>query len=603
MDNKDLTIYYQNCRGVRTKLHALYMSILSFSYDIIILTETWLVPDIANSEFVDPRYVVYRCDRDRNTTGRLDGGGVLIAVLRVLQSCLLDTPGCPASIEHLVVGIPSNDSKTHVISAVYIPPWAPTDVHTSHFDGLMDLLNESNVENVFIVGDYNLPEMTWMTAQQGNSQQNTNVICSGPSPLCLPMSQLITTLKASQLNNIINGNGKILDLFISNTSCSVNPAIDPLLPIDTHHPPFVATVATNMPIQVLKRKTFTKYDFRKADYDVINKQISEVAWDNLLNSLPSQEAVHCFYDILDGITELNVPRIKSRSLDFPIWFSAQLIKIFKRKQRLWVKWKKFKNVKHYNEFSECRATFKDACKTCYSNYINSIEDSLTSNIKHFWKYVANRKNKSGVPSTMRYQNTESSAPEEICDMFSKFFQSVFEPNTFTLPAWAPSPHCNDNVNLLDNLHINEDKILKELKLLDSTKGAGPDGYPALFFRNVAGSICRPLYIIYNKCLTEGVFPEEWKQAYITPVHKNGSKHDVEQYRPISILSTLSKLFERLVHNEIYPILHSIIIPEQHGFVKQRSTVSNLLIFSNYLFEKMDRRLQVDAVYTDFKKGF
>lgn len=66
---------------------------------------------------------------------------------------------------------------------------------------------------------------------------------------------------------------------------------------------------------------------------------------------------------------------------------------------------------------------------------------------------------------------------------------------------------------------------------------------------------------------------------------------------------MSKLFERLVHNEIYPILHNTIIPEQHGFVKRRSTTSNLTVFTTNLFECMDSRVQVDAVYTDFKKAF
>lgn len=78
---------------------------------------------------------------------------------------------------------------------------------------------------------------------------------------------------------------------------------------------------------------------------------------------------------------------------------------------------------------------------------------------------------------------------------------------------------------------------------------------------------------------------------------------MEHYRPISLLSTLSKVFERLVHDAIYPELHEIILPEQHGFVKKRSTVTNLVLFTNFLFQSMDHRIQVDAVYTDFCKAF
>ncbi|KAJ8728440.1 hypothetical protein PYW08_016825 [Mythimna loreyi] len=492
----------------------------------------------------------------------------------------------------------------HVVSAVYMPPWASTDEYISHFDALQEFLNEPNVEGVFIVGDYNLPDIAWTAFQAaGGPPQATEMTCTSNSPIYPQLLQLMSSLNAYQFNNIPNGNGKILDLFISNIDSTIYSPLDTLLPVDPHHPPFVAVAPTSLSMEVLKRKTLIKYDFRKANYDIINEQIDEVEWSKLLSHLPSEKAVDMFYKKLDGIISSNVPRVKSRSLDFPVWFSAHLIKLFRKKQRLWIKWKKFQNIKDYNEFAEYRTTFKEACQSCYLAYIKSVEDNLTTNIKHFWKYIANRKNKSGIPSTMNYQNVKSSDPDVICNMFSDFFLSVFEPKSPSLSAWTPPTHCSPNACLIDNLHIDESKILKELKSLDPSKGAGPDGYPASFFKFTAVSICKPLYIIYNKCLSEGVFPAIWKQANITPVHKNGSKHDIEQYRPISILSALSKLFERLVHNEIYPILHSAILPEQHGFVQQRSTISNLLIFSDFLFKNIDKRMQVDAVYTDFKKAF
>ncbi|CAG9790399.1 unnamed protein product [Diatraea saccharalis] len=81
-----LSVYYQNCRGLRTKLHTLYMNVLSHNYDIIILTETWLIENISESEMFDTRYRVFRSDRDRIASGRHDGGGVLIAVRRELAA-------------------------------------------------------------------------------------------------------------------------------------------------------------------------------------------------------------------------------------------------------------------------------------------------------------------------------------------------------------------------------------------------------------------------------------------------------------------------------------------------------------------------------------
>lgn len=104
-------------------------------------------------------------------------------------------------------------------------------------------------------------------------------------------------------------------------------------------------------------------------------------------------------------------------------------------------------------------------------------------------------------------------------------------------------------------------------------------------------------------MKEGTVPQVWKNANVTPVHKNGSKNDVTNYRPISLLTVLSKVLERLVHKAIYPSLHKVIIPEQHGFVSKRSTLTNLVIFTSFLFHSLDNREQVDCIYTDFSKAF
>ncbi|CAK1590637.1 unnamed protein product [Parnassius mnemosyne] len=168
-------------------------------------------------------------------------------------------------------------------------------------------------------------------------------------------------------------------------------------------------------------------------------------------------------------------------------------------------------------------------------------------------------------------------------------------------GWIKHEPNNSSLNgFISTINFTVDMVKKELENLDVCKGSGPDGIPPFFLKYTEDTICVPLTILYNKCIQDGVFPAIWKTANITPIHKEGSKNDVENYRPISLLSVLSKVFERLVHNVIYPVLHNIIIPEQHGFVIKRSTVSNLLVYTTYLFEHRDKGIQVDSVYTDFR---
>ncbi|KAL0818556.1 hypothetical protein ABMA28_008995 [Loxostege sticticalis] len=620
MDNIDtssknhLSIYYQNCRGIRTKLHTLYMNILSNNYDVIVLTETWLTDDIDNNEFIDQRYVVYRCDRDRSASNKQDGGGVLVAVLRGLRPALFDkvtTANASQSkhFEHILVEIPSaNNIKKHLISAAYIPPRSSADVYEKHFDSLQECLINSLIDSFYIIGDYNIPDVIWSpyappSLDLNDDTKSTPLTGIGSTFTHSLLLNSIALLNASQYNGVYNENGKILDLFISNQRTIIQPSSDPLVPPDPHHPPFSALVNIPSVSKAMARLPMAKYNFYKADYDLINIKIKNTDWEALLQPLPVDSCLSTFYNTLDEIIKTHTPLSKSRVNGFPVWFSRSLIRTFRDKQKAWTKWKRFGNLIDYEKFSQLRSAFKKKCKQCHVTYLNTVEDSISKNVKHFWTYVSNLKSKPGIPSTMQYLNTKSNDPVTICNMFSSFFQSAFESSSPFLTQWEPPPkYCSRDI-LISSMSFTEGEISKELKNLDTSKGPGPDGLPPHFLKLTSGSICKPLYIIYNKCMTEGVFPKVWKCANITPVHKSGSRHNVEQYRPISILSTLSKVFERLVHNQVYPILHNVIISEQHGFVKQRSTTTNLLTFTNTLFETVDDGVQMDAVYTDFKKAF
>lgn len=604
-----LTIYYQNCRGIRTKLQALFMNILTRTYDIIILTETWLVPEINNNEFIDQRYVVYRCDRDRASTNKQEGGGVLVAILKIHRPIEVDlntpTNVTPLHnyIEQVAVEIPSGHKlKHHVVAAAYIPPKTPPFVYEKHFESLYETLCNPNVDFFYVAGDYNLPEATWHMSATPNTVISSP-LCSGSTASCDHLNNFMSLLSASQYNSTVNSKGKILDLLISNSPCCVQQESSPLLPADVYHPPFTCDITIKIQNPPMDRQSLQKYNFYKADYKKINDMIQKTNWPELLAQEKSEDALSLFYIKLDQIIKPHTPVTCSRSSNYPVWFSRPLINTFKKKQRAWIKWKKYGNISDYETFTVHRASCRELCGKCFTKYISSVEDSLHSNVKHFWTYISNRKDKPCIPAKVHYKDTQSSEPEVVCDMFSNFFHSVYEPASPLLSQWQPPTETSTACDVVNNLYFNENKILSVLKSLDPTKGPGPDGIPAYFLRYTAAHICIPLAIIYNKCITEGVFPKEWKRANITPVHKGGSKGNVENYRPISILSTLSKVFERLVHNEIYPSLHNVIIEQQHGFVKQRSTTTNLLSFSSFLFDGFDNGLQVDTVYTDFCKAF
>lgn len=159
------------------------------------------------------------------------------------------------------------------------------------------------------------------------------------------------------------------------------------------------------------------------------------------------------------------------------------------------------------------------------------------------------------------------------------------------------------INHVSSVNISPTIIEQSLLKLDKSKGAGSDGIPPIFWSNCAKSLCFPLHIIFTRSLHEGIVPNIWKEAHIIPIYKKGTKTNITNYRGISILNTVSKVLEKLVYNAIYPTISQGIPEMQHGFLRNRSTTTNLACFVNFLTSSIDGGGQVDVVYTDFEKAF
>mgnify|MGYP005983962267 FL=1 len=95
----------------------------------------------------------------------------------------------------------------------------------------------------------------------------------------------------------------------------------------------------------------------------------------------------------------------------------------------------------------------------------------------------------------------------------------------------------------------------------------------------------------------------WKTSKIVPVFKSGDKANVTKYRPIATIPNVAKLFECILSSAIYSHVIGNIANEQHGFVKGRSTATNLCEFTQFVSTTLDNNMQVDVIYTDLSKAF
>lgn len=161
--------------------------------------------------------------------------------------------------------------------------------------------------------------------------------------------------------------------------------------------------------------------------------------------------------------------------------------------------------------------------------------------------------------------------------------------------------CNNEC--FDYFQISNNDILNTINKLDSNKTNSPDGIPAIFYVNTVHAISKPLHIIFNRSLTEMNYPEQWKTSFVSPIHKSGDTDNIENYRPISILSAAAKIFDKLIYAHLISKTSHLITQYQHGFTTGKSTLTNLLEFTDYLSKNMMKGGQVDTIYMDLAKAF
>lgn len=139
--------------------------------------------------------------------------------------------------------------------------------------------------------------------------------------------------------------------------------------------------------------------------------------------------------------------------------------------------------------------------------------------------------------------------------------------------------------------------------LDISKGSGPDDISPMFLKTCCQGLASPLFKIYNLSLASKTFPSRWKTSYVKPIYKSGSRNVIRNYRDVAILSTFGKLFESIVCDSLSKRLSRYISSAQHGFIKGRSTSTNLLEFTNLAIQVIESGSQLDVIYTDFQKAF
>ena len=144
---------------------------------------------------------------------------------------------------------------------------------------------------------------------------------------------------------------------------------------------------------------------------------------------------------------------------------------------------------------------------------------------------------------------------DIANQFNSFFVNVGPDLASEINSNNKLPYTNylrRNVNEIFRFQVQtQDEIMKILTSLRTKDSSGFDGISTKFLRFLAPSLISPLTLIINQSLVTGIFPTKLKIAKVAPLHKKGHSYLMTNYRPVSLLSAISKLFEKVVYNQLY----------------------------------------------------
>ena len=251
-------------------------------------------------------------------------------------------------------------------------------------------------------------------------------------------------------------------------------------------------------------------------------------------------------------------------------------------------------------------------KKSKKKYYKEYFENNISNMKKTWqgiKEIINMNNKSGPQiNQLNYKGKLVDNNKDIANNFNDFFTNIGPILDNEIPV---SQRPNGSIVYLPPRiphsflisPTNPDEINDLINSLDDTKSCGPCSVPTKMLKLVSKEISIPFCNICNTSFDKGVFPDKNKIGKVIPSHKKGSTTDVNNYRPVSLLSTFSKIMEKLmaVRLNSYLELNEIIYPKQFGFGSGYSTTHSLIDIVENIRKTIETRKYGCGVFIDLKK--
>ena len=337
----------------------------------------------------------------------------------------------------------------------------------------------------------------------------------------------------------------LLNLFISSEASICSTMAFPPLGNSDH---VAVSVSIDFPTNSQQDAPFHRitYDYSCADWDGLRDHLRDVPWDNIFK-LGASAAASEFCEWVQVGINVYIPHRKYqvRPHSCP-WFSAACAAAIVYRNHFFRLYQREKSsdskVKFRHASNRCKKVL-EAAKRAYANKANESITSQKLGSRDFWRIVNSviNKGKSDIPPLFNRPEVMFSASDK-----AKLFAENFSLYSNLDDLGVSLPVFPSRTNLkLHNISVTPKMVGKVVMNLVLSKACGPDYIPVVVLKNCEPELSYILAELFNKCLKESCFPDCWKVSPVVPLFKNvGERSTAKNYHPVSLLSVVSKLFER-----------------------------------------------------------
>ena len=563
----------------------------TFPFSLIGITETWLhstSPPIFNID----NYELIHTDR---TNGK--GGGVALYIRNDLQYKIRHDIQIEG-IETLFLEIIDDKYKNKIVGVIYRPPNNVADTFLDKLESCLEFVSREN-KDIYIMGDFNIDLSLPYTVL---GQHFINLLSS------FSFKSLID--KPTRITNVTH---TIIDNIFSNVIDNEQNGII-YYDISDHLPIFTICPNNKHVLKTPNKEHLTRRKETHCNVESLKRDLSQENWNDIYFERDVNSSYEKFINKLLCLYDKNIPltRIKlSKKRNKQPWITQGIIKSISTRTRLYKISLRLPTNENQNKYKKYRNKLTSIIRLSRKLYYsNKIENSKDNN-KLLWQTINDilGKKRSTLNNIEFKDNGHPiQDPIDVANAFNKYFNNI-GPDLASKIINKKDDfliYLNDNVN--QSLFFNPTNIHEILEIVRSLKCSKSSGYDELsvfLLKQIIHFIASPLLHIFNLSLSQGIFPDPLKIAKIIPIYKKDDQSNIANYRPISLLPSISKILEKIAYKRLYSFLNmnNLLIPNQYGFRKNHSTDYAILQLSDKIIDSIAKKEHTVGVFMDLSKAF